>query len=375
MIVKSSYKNRKNLVLGAVILFSFFFLSGCSISTSSNVNKGVDSSVFLSLDGGNTWQETTKLADSSSAKNISNLNVSLMTFDPQDNMAVYLGSYKNGLYYTYNVGRYGWIKAEDLPNGLVADIKVDSKNKCIVYTAIANRLYKSEDCSRSFKQVYFDNNLEVIVKAIAIDHYNSNNIYIGTSRGEIIKSMDAGLTWRTIYRLDDGISQIILSPLDSRLAFVGTMKNRIYSFNVGSNGPTQDQEEIERNFAVSNWQDLNAVLKDYNLGRTFRDFVVSGDGLMFIATNQALLRSPDNGITWEKLGIIQPEKEAVINALAVDKQNSNNIYYVTNTTFFRSSDGGKTWATKKLPTTRAGSALLVDHRNPNILYLGTANLK
>ena len=112
------------------------------------------------------------------------------------------------------------------------------------------------------------------MKAIAVDHYNSNNIYIGTSRGEIIKSMDAGLTWRTIYRLDDGISQIILSPLDSRLAFVGTMKNRIYSFNVGSNGPTQDQEEIERNFAVSNWQDLNAVLKDYNLGKTFRDFVV-----------------------------------------------------------------------------------------------------
>lgn len=375
MIIKSFYKNRKNIGFGAIILFSFFFLSACSISTNSSSNKGIDSSVFLSLDGGNSWNEATRQADSSSTRSISDINVNNMTFDPQDNMAVYLGSRKNGLYYTYNVGRYGWIKAEDLPNGLVEDVKVDPKDKCTVYVAISNRLYKSNDCSRSFKQVYFDNNLEVAVKAVAVDHYNPNNVYIGTSRGEIIKSMDAGLTWRTIYRLDDGISEIVISPLDSRLAFVGTMRNRIYSFNVGSNGPTQNQEEIERNFAVSNWQDLNVVLKDYNLGRTFRDFVVSGDGLMFIATNQALLRSPDNGITWEKLSIIQPEKEAVINALAVDKQNSDNIYYVTNTTFFRSSDGGKTWATKSLPTSRAGSALLVDHRNPNVLYLGTVNLK
>lgn len=375
MIIKSFYKNRKNIGLGVVILFSFFFLSACSISTNSSSNKGIDSSVFLSLDGGNSWNEATRQADTSSTKSIKDLNVNNMTFDPQDNMAVYLGSRKNGLYYTYNVGRYGWIKAEDLPNGLVEDVEVDSKDKCTVYVAISNRLYKTEDCNRSFRQVYFDNNLEVSVKAVAVDHYNPNNVYIGTSRGEIIKSMDAGLTWRTIYRLDDGISDIIISPLDSRLAFVGTMRNRIYSFNVGSNGPTQNQEEIERNFAVSNWQDLNVVLKDYNLGRTFRDFVVSGDGLMFIATNQALLRSPDNGITWEKLSIIQPEKEAIINALAVDKQNSDNIYYVTNTTFFRSSDGGKTWATKSLPTSRAGSTLLVDHRNPNVLYLGTVNLK
>ena len=120
---------------------------------------------------------------------------------------------------------------------------------------------------------------------------------------------------------------------------------------------------------------MNPVLKDYDLGNTFRDFIVAGDGLMFIATNQALLRSPDNGITWQKLSIIQPEQDAVINALAVDPQNSDNIFYVTNTTFFRSTDGGVTWATKKLPTSRAGGALLVDYRNPNNLYLGTVKLK
>lgn len=366
----------KKLGLFSLLLLSFLLLSACSISTSSNnTSRGIDSSVFVSPDGGNTWREAVSLAGASDGKNISSVNVNLMTFDPQDNLAVYLGSRENGLFYTYSIGRYGWIKVDDLPNTQVNDIKVDPSNKCTIYVAMANRLYKSVDCNRSFSQTYYDNNLEVAVNAIAIDHYNPNNIYIGTSRGEIIKSVDGGETWRTIYRLDDGISQIIISPLDSRLAFVGTMRNRIYSFNVNSSARTVSQEELEKSFEVSNWQDLNAVLKDYDLGRTFRDFIVSGDGLMFIATNQALLRSGDNGISWERLNIIQPEKDAVINALAVDKQNSNNIFYVTNTTFFRSSDGGQTWATKKLPTTRAGSALLVDHKNPNNLYLGTVKLK
>jgi hypothetical protein len=35
---------------------------------------------------------------------------------------------------------------------------------------------------------------------------------------------------------------------------------------------------------VDNWLDLNAVLKDYELGKNFRDFVVcKADGKMFTA--------------------------------------------------------------------------------------------
>jgi hypothetical protein len=156
---------------------------------------------------------------------------------------------------------------------------------------------------------------------------------------------------------------------------MASTNNKIYSFNTSSVVDSSDPISLERSFAVSNFTDLNPVLRDYDLGRTFRDFVVSSDGKMFIATNQTILRSPDNGITWEKLKLIPPEKDAVINSLAVDAKNSDNIFYVTNTAFFRSTDGGVTWSTKKLPTSRAGSALLVDFENPNNIYLGTVKLK
>jgi hypothetical protein len=70
--------------------------------------------------------------------------------------------------------------------------------------------------------------------------------------------------------------------------------------------------------------------------------------------------------------LIQPEKEAVINSMAVNPKDSSNIFYVTNTTFFRSTDGGVTWTMKKLPTHRSGQELIVDFDYPNNLYLGTA---
>jgi photosystem II stability/assembly factor-like uncharacterized protein len=263
-----------------------------------------------------------------------------------------------------------------LPTATVNAVAVDPKNKCTIYAASANRLYRSADCNRTWKQIYFDNNPGVTVTTIAIDHYNTGNIYIGTSRGEIIKSIDSGGAWRTIQRLDEGIARLIISPLDSRLLFTATVKNRIFSFTSNTNTNPANSEDLEQNFLVENWTDLNDVLTDYDIGANFKDIIVSPrDGGIILATEKLILRSPDNGITWENIKLIQPDKDAVINAVAVNPQNSKDLYYVTNTTFFRSNDGGATWMTKNLPTKRAGRELLIDFNNPNVLYLGTVKLK
>lgn len=365
----------KRLSLIIILPLALLSLSACSISTNSSSERGTDSSVFVSTDGGTTWREAASLASSGNPQNIRQVNVNMMAFDPQDHLAVYLASREHGLYYTYNVSQDGWSKVKSLPSGLINEVEVDPENKCLIYAAIANRLYASRDCARTFEQLYFDNNPEVAIKTVEVDYYNPQNIYIGTSRGEVIKSIDGGGSWRTIHRLDNGVKRITLSPIDSRLVFIASDRNRIYSFTTSSSVESEDPISRERSFEVENFNDLNAVLKDYDLGKTFRDFDISKNAHMFIATNQTILRSTDDGITWEQLSLIPPENEAIINAMAVDPQNPDNIFYVTNTTFYRSTDGGITWSTKKLPTSRAGSELLVDPTDARILYLGTVKLK
>jgi photosystem II stability/assembly factor-like uncharacterized protein len=352
-------------------------LAGCSISTTSTPGESAsDASVFLSDDSGNTWRMMVSVPTlDARPQTITDLNVNMMAMDPQDSLAVYLASFEQGLYYTYNLEN-GWNRVTGLPQTTVNDVKVDPKNKCLIYAALANRLYRSADCSRTWTQVYFDNNEGVAVTTVAIDQYNTRNIYIGTSRGEIIKSIDSGSSWRTIQRLSEGLAQLVISPLDSRRLFAATVKNKIYSFSSNTNTNAANSDDLERNFLVADWTDLSAVLKDYDLGSSFTNIVINPkDGVMYLATEKLILRSLDSGATWENVKLVPPEKDAVINALALNPQDSGDIYYVTKTAFFHSQDGGATWQTKSLPTKRAGRELLIDFKNPNNIYLGTVKLK
>jgi photosystem II stability/assembly factor-like uncharacterized protein len=351
--------------------------SACSLSFGSGTtNVSSDGGVWVSSDKGNTWKQISLIPSiTGKPQSLGNVDIGVMSLDPQDSATVYTGTVAQGLHYTNNFN-YGWNPMMSLEKGTISDVKVDPNSTCIIYSAMANRLHRSNNCGRSWQQVYFDNNPGVTVTTIAIDHYNSDNVYIGTSRGDILKSIDGGVSWRTIRRVDEAVARLIIFPQDSRLIFVATIKNNIYSFNSNTVTNPEDSSNIDRNFAVENWKDLGEILKEFNLGPDFRDFAISiEDGTLLLASSQAILRSPDQGITWERINLLTTEKDAIINAIALGPQNSQEIYYVTNTTFFKSLDGGISWSTKKLRTSRAGSELLIDTERPNIIYMGTRKVK
>ncbi|MDO9399310.1 MAG: hypothetical protein Q7T79_01300, partial [bacterium] len=203
--------------------------SGCSISFGTESNKeGVDGGVFRSINKGDTWlQQTAVPTVSGQPKSFSMIDASSLIMDPSDNKAIYFGSVDNGLFYSYD-GASTWRVVNGLGKTTISSVAVDSKYKCTIYATVTNKLFKSIDCSRSWTQSYFDNDLSVSISSLAIDNANSAIVYIGTSRGEIIRSVDRGESWQTLNRFNDQIAKIIISKADSKLIFVGTAKQGIF---------------------------------------------------------------------------------------------------------------------------------------------------
>lgn len=349
----------KKIYLLIAIIIIAITTTGCSISLKSSDNRAIDGGLFVSVNKGEQWRQKAAIPTiSGSPKTMASLSVNSLIMDPGDNKAIYFGSVENGLFYTYDEANT-WQITKGLEQTTINSIAVDPNSRCIIYVAVNNKVYKSNDCNRSWSQVYYDNDVAVKINDIAIDHYDTANVFIGTSRGEIIKSVDYGVAWQTLQRFGGSIKKIIVNPYDSRIMFVAT-----------------DNKEIYRSTdSGTHWININEQLGEIN--GDFKDliFIKSNSGLIFLATNYGLLKSTDNGDTWSKITLIPPKENAIINAIAVNPQNSEEIYYVTNTTFYRSFDSGQSWNVKKLPTTRAGWKLLIDPENPNIIYMGVRALK
>jgi len=354
----------KKIYLILLLITISVLISACTFRRTGDV--ATTSGIFISRSQGSTWQNMS-FSPSSSGEPISltHLDVNEIVIDPSDYNALYMATYDRGLFFTYNINR-GWNKVETLPTATVSSIAISPDFKCTIYAAIGNRLYKSVDCTRTWDQVYYDNNPEVNVNEVIIDHYNSDNIYISTSRGEVVKSIDKGNSWRTIYRFDNGVSHLKMSPLDSRLIFAATTRNEFFSFNVMS----ERSSNIEENFEVTNMENYSEVLSNIRRTNIKEINICSKEGVIILASEQKLLRSPDNGVSWEDIELIPSERDASIHAVAINPENSKELYYATDTTFYRSLDGGVSWNTRRLPTSRVSSSLLVNPADTNIIYLG-----
>jgi len=343
------WQHGRYLFLGLILLIG---LSGCSAINKPTSQADIGG-VFRSGNRGDNWQSVSLIpSNSGHPGSIASLDANMLVMDPSDHRALYLASVDNGLAFTYDGGQ-NWQIATSLGRINVRAVAIDYYNKCLIFAASGNRLLRSEDCSRSWKQVYYDNAPDVVITSLLTDHYNSGVVFLGTSRGDILQSNDRGATWQVVQRFNNTIKRIVMSPKDSRLMFAATAGKGLFRTTDGG----------------ATWENINKSLEEFKIGNQFRDLAISLEDqpVTYLAT--------DYGDSWTKIELLTPESQTIINALAINPRNSQEIYYVTNTTFYRSLDGGKTWSTKKLPTSRAGKALLVDPEQPEVLYLAVKKIK
>ena len=366
----------KNKILITLLIISVFFVGGCSaggvnlnVKSKNTVNMTNNGGVYLSINQGQTWSHVVGVPKLSGNESIGFMNVNKLSVDPNDVDAVYLASKDYGMYYTYNVLQ-GWTKADSLGSKNILDVQVDPDNKCKIYVSFDNKVYRSMDCSRSFQQVYLDPDVNAKVNTIAIDDYNTNNIYIGTSNNDMFKSIDNGRSWKRIKIFENPIEHIMINPEDSRDIFVATRGNNLYRMNSTAIPSFEELERFPNRLNIDDLPNLKENFEGIEIGDKFVDLQFSEKSSVITwATNKFILRSNDGGLSWKQVDLLTTADKSDIRTMAVNPHNAKEIYYGTANVFVRSLDGGVSWTVLKMPTARLGSDILIDRNNTNIIYL------
>lgn len=342
-----------------VPLLSLTLLGQGCFGPSKTGPTGPDGGVLKTTDGGQVWVNKKALVSGPKVTAaVASMSVLSMVFDPQDRNTIYLGTAENGVIFTLDAGD-SWQQAKTLGSGRVNSVAVDAKNKCTVYAASANKIFKTETCGRDWSQIFFNPRTDVTFTRIVVDWYNPTILYAGSSDGDIFRSSDSGVSWQVSKRVDGvAITSIVVDPRDSRITYVGTQSDGIWKTSDG--GATWQQ--IKKQFGEE-YGDARRVIQ------VVPDPVEAN--VVYIVSRYGILKSPDGGNSWNALNLTSPPGTIKINALAIDPKNNKHLVYTGVSTLQFSTDGGVTWTPKKLPTTQAGSAILIDPSETNTIYLGT----
>jgi len=344
-------------VLGGLLLLGV----GCISFSSDGASTGADGGVFKSANKGDDWVQKVAVATTTDKQeSIGGVNVVSLNQDPQDPNALYLGTAKSGMFYSYDGGD-SWSRPAQLASGRVASIAVHPKDKCTIYVTSGNRLLKTEDCSRNWTVTYLDARTDRQTTVVKVDFFNPNTVWVSTDGGDVLKSNDAGRSWSNLQTFKSSVLQLKMVASDSRRIYAATKSNGVWRSDDGG----------------ENWLELSKNYREFNGAIEFSDMAlgVSDPAVVIMASRYGVIRSRDFGDTWESVDLLTPPRSTIIYSVAVDPKDVNSIYYGTSTTFYRSPNGGVNWIPKKLPTSRTATILRVDSVNSNVLYLGVTKIK
>lgn len=345
-------KSRSSFLALALLLLAG---AGC-LGGSSDAPAAATGGIWVSESNGSSWASKSALPTATGTSTINGLDVLNIEQDPSDSSALYLGSKTSGVFYSLDNGE-SWMRPENkvAASGSVFGVEVDPRNVCTYYVLKADRLLKTTTCGRDFDvETYVETRTDESLTALALDWYNPQTVFIGTTQGDILRSLDGGETWTAVYRARNPIVEIEMSNTDSRVILAGTATKGIFRSTDGGTTWTSMEE------SMSAFANSSKVLGFSQTADGSRILLRSGFGLMI---------SDDQGVTWKGLRLVTAAGGG-ISAAEVAPQNKDLIYYAAGSTFYTSTSGGSAWSTSTLPSARPASFIHVDESNADRIYLG-----
>ncbi len=261
--------------------------------------------------------------------------------------------------------------------GRVSIVAVDPTNPLVYYMGTpAGGIWKSTDSGSSWIPLS-DNLPQIGVSGIAVDHTNSNVIYIATGDKDgsdtysvgVMKSTDGGLTWNTtglsFFNTNSFCGDIIMHPTNNLILFCATNAGIFKTVNGGIT-----------------W--VNVQNGNFSQGNL--RFKAGNPSVVFAVSKNRFYRSTNTG---DSFTIINTGLPATAGRMVMDITPSNPqvIYILSATTsyayqgVYKSIDGGTTFSAASNSTNILESdqawfdlALAVSDTNENEIYTGCLNV-
>ncbi len=345
--------NKKNFFLSGLLLIVFLTAACVPFAPKKGGHVFGSRGVFKTVDRALHWQEENSLQNDPK-HSLGRYNNYKLAFDIFDSHILYRAT-NVGLFISDNGGE-SWRK---IFNQGVSDFVLNPKTRGIIYAISGNQLFKSADNGENWQLIYSEAKSNVLIKSVAISSFDTSHIYLLTSDGLLLLSLDWGDSWKTVHNFKTKANHFYLNPFNSQHLYVATDKGFFRSLDEG-----HSWQEI-----INDWRD------DYPGIDRFKQLIFAKQGkVIYYLSKYGILKSYNAGQSWQVLKLITPPNSVDIDTFSLNPRSDKEILYIVGKVLYHSLNGGFDWQTKVAPVPDGARAnqILIDPDDGNIMYLSIA---
>jgi photosystem II stability/assembly factor-like uncharacterized protein len=285
---------------------------------------------------------------------------------PGEPSTFYFGSVGGGVWKSGNSGRTWTPIFDSQPVPSIGAIAVAPSNRKVLYVgtgesdmrsqiSFGNGMYKSIDAGKAWTHIGLDNTRQI--GRILVDPRNPDIVFVAAlghayganSERGVYRSTDGGAVWqKVLYKSEDiGAIDLAFDPQNSRTIYAALWNTRRppWSIYPPSYGPGSGI--FKSTDGGDTWQQLTVGLPTERVGRIGIALAPTNSNLIYAIIDAkvgGIYRSDDAGVSWRKMS---DEKRIwgrgwYFCNVVVDPKDPETVY-VSNTSLYRSTDGGKNW--------------------------------
>ncbi|HMR55460.1 MAG TPA: hypothetical protein PKD34_02600, partial [Candidatus Doudnabacteria bacterium] len=176
------------------------------LAASCNFGEDVKVGIIKTANGGVDWQSANTVKDTD--KDLLQRSISELKYNNSGDK-LFASSFNSGLYSSEDAAENWNGELVGIP---IYDFAFHPFDDQLIYVAVhlsdRGRVFATRDGAKSWTEIYSDAGEGNPVRAIAVNPNNPSEIMIGTGKGTIILSQDAGETWRLLQTYNDRINRI-----------------------------------------------------------------------------------------------------------------------------------------------------------------------